>query len=301
MGAKPYWAFRIGLFLVIVSWFSFTTYQLAKGILNGIDIPSTDVLATIGLSFRSAAAFIALIAILFYLAKRGLSPPEALASMRWVLLLEAVYWFSLIASGIWGFQIYFQPGTFGRYPGELFLVGTGVPCMTESILLPVVLGMLFLKLNPAKPAKSAIKWGLIAATAYIFVFWLLYTTQWLSDVILSGIEVISLYPVNIFGFALTAGFLFLLAVYTGVYARNSLRTETLTALNLKKAGAILTAFGLYFDVMLLLWLLFGSPSGGTIFHTFFVFHNMDLWLTALPLVGVPLIFYGKQQATPTSN
>jgi hypothetical protein len=293
MEAKSHWALRIGLFLVVLSWFSFTTYQLGKGILNGIDVPFTDLPATIGLSFRAAAGFIALIAILFYLAKRDLSVTEALASTRWVLLLEAAYWFSLISSGIWGFQIYFQPGAFGRYPSELFLVGTGVPCITESVLLPVILGILFLKLNPAKPAKNAIKWGLIAATAYIFVFWLLYTTQWLSDVILSGISVISLYPVNIFGFALTAGLLFLLAVYAGVYGKRSFGTETLTALNLKKAGAIVTAFGLYFDVTLLLWLLFGSPSGGTIFHTFFVFHNMDLWLATLPLVGIPLIFYGK--------
>jgi hypothetical protein len=294
MEGKLRWAFRTGLFLVVLSWFSFTIYQLGKGIFNGIDVPSTDVLATIGLSFRAAAAFIAFIAILFYLAKRDLSLPEALASLRWVLLLEAVYWFSLIPSGIWGIQIFLRPGTFGRYPGELFLIGTGLPCLTESILLPVVLGMLFLKLNPAKPAKNAIKWGLIAATAYIFVYWLLYTTQWLSDVILSGIGVITMYPVNILGFALTAGFLFFLVVYAGVYAKKSSGTETPTGLDLRKAGAIVIAFGLYFDVTLLLWLLFGSPSGGTIFHTFFVGHNMDLWLVSLPLVGLPLMLYKKK-------
>jgi hypothetical protein len=291
MEAKSYWAFKTGLFLVVLFWFSFTIYQLGKGIFNGIDIPFTDVPAAIGLSFRAAAGFIALIAILFYMVKRDMSPPEALTSMRWIVLLEAAYWFSLFPSAIWGFQ-----ASFPMYPRELFIIGTGLSCLAESVIMPVALGALFLKLSAKKPARGAIKWGLIAGTAYIFVLWLNYTGQWWSDVILSGIGFIGLYPVNIFGFALTTGGLFLLTLYAGVYAKKSSGTDALTGLNLKKAGAIVTALGLYFDVTLLSWLLFGSPSGGSIWHTFFVFHNMDLWLLLLPLVGLPLILYEKQNA-----
>ena len=291
MEAKSYWAFKTGLSLVVLFWFSFTIYQLGKVIFNGIDIPFTDVPATIGLSFRAAAGFIALITILFYMVKRDMSSPEALTSMRWIVLLEAAYWFSLFPSAIWGFQV-----SFPMYPRDLFIIGTGVPCLTASVVMPVALGALFVKLSAKKPAGGAIKWGLIVGTAYIFVLWLTYTTQWWSDVILSGIGFISLYPVTIFGFALTAGGLLLLTLYAGVYTKRSFGTDALTGLNLKKAGAIVTALGLYFDVSLLSWLLFGSPSGGSISYTFFVFHNMDLWLLSLPLVGLPLILYEKRGA-----
>lgn len=291
MEAKSYWAIKTGLFIVVLFWFSYTIYQLGKSIFNGIDIPFTDVPATIGLSFRAAAGFIALITVLFYMVKRDLSPPEALTSMRWIMLLEAAYWFSLFPSAIWGFQ-----ASFPMYPQELFIIGTGIPCLAESVIMPVALGALFLKLSAKKPATGAIKWGLIAGTAYIFVLWLNYTVQWWSDVILSGIGFISLYPVTIFGFALTAGGLLLLTLYAGIYAKRSFGTDALAGLNLKKAGAIVIALGLYFDVSLLSWLLFGSPSGGSIAYTFFVFHNMDLWLLLLPLVGLPLILYGKQNS-----
>jgi hypothetical protein len=291
MDAKSYWPFKIGLLFVVASWFSFTLYQLSKSIFNGIDVSFTDVPATIGLSFRAAAAFIALSAILLYLFRRGTSVPEILASVRWILLLEAAYWFSLFPSAIWGFTAQFP-----RYPRELFIVGTGAPCLAESIVMPVVLGALFLKLSSKKPVEGAIKWGLVAGAANIFVLWLNYTGQWWSDIILSGFSVISAYPMNAAVFAITVGGLLLLTIYAGMYAKKSFGTETVEGLNVRKAGAIITAFGLYFDVVLLLWLLLGSVSGESISQTFFVHHNMDLWLLSLPLVGLPLILFKKKPA-----
>jgi hypothetical protein len=171
-----------------------------------------------------------------------------------------------------------------------------VPCLAESVVMPVALGTLFLKLNMKKPAAGAIKWGLIAGTAYIFVLWLNYTTQWWSDVIISSIDIITITPLSTFNFALTAIGLLLLALYAGVYTKRSFGTEALAGLNLKKAGAIIIALGLYFDVSWLSWTLFASPSQNGIAYTFFMFHNMDLWLLSLPLVGLPLLLYKKRVA-----
>ena len=95
---------------------------------------------------------------------------------------------------------------------------------------------------------------------------------------------------NAFGFALTAGSLLALTLYAGAYARKSSGTVTLTGLDLKKAGVIVTAFGLYFDVAYLLWLLFGTPSGFSVWSISFVGHNLDLWMISLPLSGLPLPF-----------
>lgn len=282
---SSHWIFKIGLFLVVLSWFSFTLYQLSKSIINGVSVPFTDMPGIIGLGFRAAAGFVALVTILFYLVKRGFSLPEVVTSTRWVVLLEAAYWASLLPSAIWGFQF-----NSIRYPREFIIIETALPCLVEAVLMPAVLSVLFLKFNLKKPAEGAIKWALIAGTATIFVFWFNYAMQWWAEVILRGIGFITLYPVNVFGFALTAGGLLALTLYAGAYAKKSSGTETLTGLNLKKAGVIVTAFGLYFDITFLLWLLFGSPSGWSIWHTFFVYHNVDLWIMTLPLAGLPLLF-----------
>jgi hypothetical protein len=66
MEAKSNWIFKAGLFLVVLFSFSFTLYKLGKGIFNGIDIAFRDVPAAIGLSFRAASGFIALIAPLLH-------------------------------------------------------------------------------------------------------------------------------------------------------------------------------------------------------------------------------------------
>lgn len=288
MENRVFWLFKIGLFLVVFSWFAFTMYQLYLGILN-VAVPFTDIPGGIGLGFRAAAGFVALITILFYLVKRDLPLPEVVTSMRWIVLLEAAYWVSFLPSGIWGFQTVIR-----GYSREFFIVETGLPCFIESILVPVVLVMLFYQLSLRKPAKNAIKWGLISVVVYIFVFWFNYLSQWWGQIIWTSIGFVTLYPVNAFGFALTVGGLFLLMLYAAVYAKKSAGTDALTGLNLKSAGIIVTAFGLYFDIIFFLWLLFGSVGGWNLWHTFFIYHNVDLWIMSLPLVGLPLLFLKNQ-------
>ena len=138
----------------MLSWFSYTVYQLAKGIINGVGVPFTDMPNLIGMGFRAAAGFVALVTLLFYLVKRDFSMPEAVTSARWVVLLEAAYWATLLPSALWGFQ--FTPS---RYPRGFIIIETGLPCLVESVLMPVVLGALFFSLSPKKPVKGAIKWG----------------------------------------------------------------------------------------------------------------------------------------------
>ncbi|MGB9853550.1 MAG: hypothetical protein ACPLRY_01900 [Candidatus Bathyarchaeales archaeon] len=283
MNKSFHYSFNLGIFVVGLSWFSFTLYQFGRGIMGQI-VYFTDVPASVGLGFRAAAGLISLFTALFYLFKKNLSSAELLISVRWVILLEAVYWLTLFPSAIWGFQF----EGFG-YSKALIIVSTGLPCLLESTFTPVFLCLLFLKLNPSNLNGIKIKWGLIAGAIYIFVFWFNYTMQWLAEIIRSGASFITCYPVNTFAFTFTAGGLFVLALYTLNYARN-LKGESFGHFNLKHIGVIITAFGLYFDINFLLWLLFGSPSGWTMWHTFFIYHNVDLWMLSLPLAGIPLTF-----------
>jgi hypothetical protein len=288
---QSYWALKFGLFLVVLAWFSYTLYHLAKAIINGVAVPFTDMPSLIGLGFRASAGFIALVTILFYLVKRDFSITEAVTSLRWVVLLEAAYWATLLPSAIWGFQT-----SYAGYPREFIIVETGLPCLVEAILMPIALGALCFSLSSKKPVKAAIKRGLIAATATIFTFWFNYSMQWFSDMILSGVGFITSNATSAFAFALTAGGLFILTLYAGVYTKRFSGTEILARLDLKKAGIITTAFGLFFVISYLLWLLFNVPNGTSVWKTFFIGHNVDLWLMALPLVGLPLIFSKNSKA-----
>jgi hypothetical protein len=47
------------------------------------------------------------------------------------------------------------------------------------------------------------------------------------------------------------------------------------------------------EVNYVLWLIFGSVGGWGIWYAWMLGHNMDQWLLALPLLGVPLLFYNR--------
>ncbi len=39
-----------------------------------------------------------------------------------------------------------------------------------------------------------------------------------------------------------------------------------------------------------MWLSLGSVGGWSDWYAWFLGHNMELWMMAIPLVGVPLLF-----------
>lgn len=275
---------KVGLFLVVLSWFSYTLYRFSTSITTQI-IFFTDVPGTVGMGFRTAAGFTSVITILFYLAKRDLSTPEATMSLRWIVIFEAISFLCFIPSAIWGFDTEF-PG----YPREIIIASTGLPCLVEAIVIPIVLTKVFLELNPNKSARGWIKWALISGVTYLFVFWFNYTMQWTATLIQEGIDFVVLYPINAFGFALTAVGLLLLTLFAAFSFRRMFGKENLIGADLKRVGIIVTVFGLYFDLLFLLWILFGSVGGYNLWHTFFIHHNVDLWCLTLPLVGLPLLF-----------
>jgi hypothetical protein len=286
---------KFGLLLVTLSWFLYTFYQFAKSALYGstADFPFwlvlTDNAAIIGFGFRTAGSLMAVIAVLFYVCNRKLSKPEATMTLRWILVTEIVYWLSLFPSGIWGIlPVPEDVVTAGL--GFVFVIETGIPCLVDSLAVSLVLIKLFFELNPNKPSKGAIRWGLISATVFAFVFWLDNTSNWIAAIIQKGVDYILLYPINLLSFCLTSVGLLVLALYVAYFTRKSIGTETLTSLDLPKIGAILICLGLYFDIVYLLWLFFGSVGGWGLWYQWILGHNMNLWALSLPLMGLPLLF-----------
>lgn len=295
LNTKVDWPLRVGLLLASLSWFSYMLYEFTNGIINRgpltvFWILVTDVPGCIGMASRVGAGLIAVVAILFYIVRRDLSKPEAFMALRLVVLFEAGYWFmSFIMSGVMGLIPFFAPSEAFGGSVVMFFENT-LPCFVQSIGLAGVLVKLFFELNPNRPAKNAIKWGLIAGTFYIFVFWLNNTGIWIATLSAKGIEYITLYPANMFSFLLSTVGLLLLALYAAYFSKKSFGAESLAELNLHTVGVIVTLVGLYFGGLYVMWIFLGSVGGWGTWYAWLLGHNLDLWAMSLPFVGLPLLF-----------
>jgi len=208
-------------------------------------------------------------------------------SIRWIILGETIFMIALFPVIIWSLATAFSGS---NTVGLGSFIETTLPVFVESVIIPAVLLKLFLELNPNKPDKGAIKWGLIAGTVYLFMFWLNNTGNWIGAIERKGIEYITMYPDHILSFGLTTIGLLALTVYAAVYSKKSTVAKTFSELNLRKAGAIMTLLGLYFMLNYVLWLFLGTDAKWSTWYAWLLGHNMDLWVLMLPLIGVPLIF-----------
>jgi len=295
---------RTGLFLTALAWFTFTFYEFTNGVLHHIhpdpDNPVWTYLVLqetggcVGLGLRTAGGLVAVIASLFYLINRDLSKPEALMALRMIVIFEASYWLSFLFSII--------PSEFTRL--TVMTIENNIPVTVQSIALPIVLVMLFLNLSPKKAATSGIKWGLISGTVYILVIWLNNACNWIVEVVpvqgsemmmAKGIDYLSLYPANLFSFVLTVVGLFLLTLYAAYFSKKSIGKPEFTQINLRTVGFIVTALGLYFDIIYVMYMFLGPVGGWGIWYAWFTGHNLDLWLMALPFAGLPLLFQKRVQ------
>jgi hypothetical protein len=301
---KPNLTIRTGLFLTALAWFTFTFYEFTNGLLHNIhpdaENPVWNYLVLqetggcVGLGLRTAGGLVAVIASMFYLVKRDLSEPEALMALRLVVIFEASYWLSFLFSII--------PSEFTRL--TVMTIENNIPVTVQSIVLPIVLVMLFLNLSPKKAATGGIKWGLISGTVYILVIWLNNACNWIVEVVplpgaefmmVKGIDYITLYPANLFSFVLTVVGLLLLTLYTAYFSKKSIGKHDFTKINLRTVGVIITALGLYFDIIYVMYLFLGPVGGWNIWYAWFTGHNLDLWLMALPFAGLPLLFQKRGQ------
>jgi hypothetical protein len=304
---KFYSPLKIGLIIVTLAYFLFTFHSMftlawigeweyiGGSALGSFWIFVTDISGAVGLVFRLIAGIIAVAAIIFYFAKKDMAKPTAFKVLRWILVLEAIYWLGLLVSGVWG-VLPVQLGGFGNVESGLqfnlsLLITTGIPCLVSAIAIPIALFKLSSKLKPNKPMKEAIKWGLIAGTVYVFVFWLSNTGMWITTLLSRGTEYFAAYPENILSFAITLYGLPVLAIFAAYYTGKSIGAESLEKLNLRPIGAIIVALGLYFLWNYLTWIFFGGWSD---WYAWFLGHNLDLWMLALPLVGVPLLFCASE-------
>ncbi len=297
MEQKFFSPLKTGVLLVVIAYFLFTlhaTFTLSwVGEWETIGNPTTrlwilitDVVAGTFLVFRFIASAIALGSVVLYFAKKGLPQATTNKLIRIVLVFEGLYWLGLLPSGIWGVV----PTEFGFNMG--LLVSTGIPCLVSSIGMPIALFMTVRKLGKPEAGAGAIKWALIAGVILTVALWLNNMGVWLITVLTNGTDFLVASPELLVSFFLTLGGLLAIALFTGYFAKKSMGTQQFGDLKLGTAGAIMVALGSYFLWNYLTWILFG---GWNQWYAWFLGHNLDLWMLALPLLGLALLFYRRSQ------
>jgi len=306
---KFYSPLKIGFLIVALAYFLFTFHAMFNlswigewesfGDPFGFVIFVEDIIAAFGVASRLVASTIAFAGVILYFVKKGLSTQTTIKVLRLVLIGEAIYWLGLLASGVLplfstlGFATWRVNGHVSTLPVLTSLLTNEIPLLVGSIAIPVVLFKLSYELNPNKPATGAIKWGLIAGSVYVLVFWLTNTALWVTTVLRQGMEYLTSYPQNLLSFTLTSIGMLALTVFTAYFAKKSIGTQSAEKLELKTIGAIITALGLFYLWNYLTWIFFGRDEIWSNWYGWFLGNNLNLWLLSIPLLGLPLLFEQK--------
>ena len=304
---------KIGFLIVTVAYFFFTFHAMfnlswigeweAFGDPFRFVIFVEDITANVGIAFRLVASTIAFTVVILYFVKKELSTQTIMKMLRLVLVGEAIYWLGLLASGVLpllstlGFATWRVNGHVSTLPVLTSLLTNEIPVLVGSIAIPVILFKLSYELNPNKPAMGAIKWGLIAGSVYVLVFWLTNTALWVTTVLRQGMGYLTSYPQNMLSFALTSLGMLALTVFTAYFAKKSIGTQNVKKLELKTIGAIITALGLFYLWNYLTWIFFGRDEIWSNWYGWFLGNNLNLWLLSIPLLGLPLLFEQKAKET----
>jgi hypothetical protein len=303
---KPsfYSPLKIGFLIVAVAYFLFTFHAMFS--LSWVDewesfneplrsiIFAEDISAHIGIAARLVASAIALGGVILHFIRKGLPNQRVKKLLRLVLIGEAIYWVGLLTTALlsltstFGFTIWRLNGHTSTMPAWTSLLIYVTPLLIESIVVPTVLFKLSHELKPNKPVKSAIKWGLIAGTVYVLVFWLSSTAIWVSTILRQGIQYLTAYPENLFSFALTSFGLLALTIFMAGLTRKSVGTENVDNLDIRTIGAIITVLGLIYLLNYQTWIFFGKDETWSYWYLWFLV-NPNLWLLSIPTVGLPLL------------
>ena len=305
---------KIGILIVAVAYFLFTFHAMftlswvgeweAFGGSLRLIILAEDVSAAIGVAARLVASAIALGGAILYFVRKGLPTQRVKKLLRLVLIGEAFYWLGLLTTavltltGTLDFTVWRVNGHISTLPILNSILIYSLPLLIESIVIPAVLFKLSYELGSNKPAKGAIRWGLIAGTVYLLVFWATSTSIWISTVLRQGTQYLTSYPENLFSFALTTIGLLALTIFTAYFTKKSVGTENLEKLGIRTIGAVITVLGLLYLANYLIWLLFGKDETWSYWYLWFL-GNINLWLVSVPMVGLQLLFKQKRSVLKT--
>ncbi len=299
---------KYGLLITLLSWLLYTAYWAAKLTVSLPDIFAVPnpwaplyFSSTLGVAFlfvglvarTIGSAFAVYAAVRFF--RKGWSSFVRNIVIG-VVVLEAVYLFSILPTAWIGIDV----------SDPILLPEATIPSLFEGILVPLSLLMLAVRLRWPGKAGTTAKWACISGVMYIMALFVRFTMQWIATFVQTekyttffggfpayGVSYIANYPLNMMTFIVTVIGLPLLIMYAlgltfdvGASSPEKVWSKE----NLRKLGLALTLVGVYFAVCLFpLYALPAYVGDKSIWASFFTGHNIDLWMLALPIVGVPMM------------
>ncbi|MBX5320473.1 MAG: hypothetical protein ACQXXG_00580 [Candidatus Bathyarchaeia archaeon] len=306
------------IFVVVLAYFTAAVYWIFQSFMWGYEITSrfpiyasllkeswwiilfysSELGGVVCTSLRFVAGVFALYsAILFFREGKSFTPRVKKNVCR-VLAFEAGYYLALIPSVILGFvhplfaeKLWYFDST----PGMPVLLVSGVACLFMVLAIPQALLRLRLRIVKDLPCEEIVKWVCITGVAYLFVvFWLNYALSWIATTVpwveraQPGVSIL-FEPLSLISFAATIFGLLAIALSALFSALPYIRGQGASQ-SFKRVGAIMIAFGSYFILVTILYIVAGGYAGRpTVWHEMVVPHNPDLWCVTFFLLGLRLI------------
>lgn len=266
---------------------------------------SEGVAGSIAIIVRTIAGVFAVYAAFLFWRKKDTSMPNIRKSASAALLLEAVFFLTLIASVIAAaaYNIANDPSLFyfGHTPEALLLYITLIPCLAIVLVVPPLLLKLRASIKHQAPIQEVAKWASLTGVGYLFVvFWFNFSMMWTGITVpytrvyeQYGLDFI-LQPANLFSFSLTLFGLLAVAV-TALLTTLPLIKKQHMQPNLTRIGAVLAGLGGYFVITTLYYYLTGDYAAhpSVWYEVIGPLHNPNLWVIALVFLGIPLIIQGR--------
>lgn len=310
-----------GISISVAVFFSLSLYWAVQGIIGSISYISNSyvyqklsqgpfwwlvlyysgegIAGTVGLVIRAVGGFFALWAVALFLHSDQESLPQVKAKVRNALLLEGIYFLSLIPSTITAFAYYLTDGSvfyFDHTPPLILLYVAAFPTLAMVTITPTVLLKLRSTVLGNSPGQIA-KWSSLTAFAYILVvFWFSYSMAWLGTMVPFD-RALGQYgwsflfePVNFASFIMTVAGLLLIALFLLKVTWPSAMRPNL-GLNTRSVGVVMLAFGGYFIFNLLYFYFTGgyAPHPNVWYEMIGPPHNVNLWSLVFVFLGLTLI------------
>lgn len=306
------------VFVVVFSYFVWALYWLFQSFMWGYEIASKFTMYTSFLkevwwialfysselggvvctSLRFIAGIFALISAFCFI-KDGLSfSTRVKRNICRVLVFEAGYYLALIPSVVLGFvhplfaeKLWY----FGYTPGIPVLLVSGVACLFMVAFIPPNLFKLRSRIVKEASKEEVVRQVSILGVAYLFVvFWLNYSLSWIATTVpwteraQPGLSIL-FEPISFVSFVATVFGLLAIASSAFFYVLPYVQRQSVNP-SLKRLGVIMTAFGGYFILVIILYFVAGGYAGRpTVWHEMVVPHNPDLWCVSFFALGLRLI------------
>ncbi len=269
---------------------------------------SEGIAGTVGLVVRAFGGFFAFYAAALFVFKKETAMPKIKRAASAALLLEAVYFFSLIPSTLTAFAYYFTDGGvfyFDHTPALILLYVAALPSLAMVTVVPAFLLKLRSKVARNTSNYEIMKWSSLTAVVYVLVvFWFSYAMSWLGNMVpFSRAQgqygwTFLLEPLNFVSFALTVFGLLVLALIALKLTYPTSKTVP-TSLNVRGIGLVMFLFGCYFIFNLLYFYLTGgyAPHPNVWYEMIGPPHNVNLWALVFVFLGLVLMVSGNRNGS----